>query len=124
MYVLTPAQKKQNLDWIEIDKYKPGAGPWDRVRQAPSKVKAILEISKGQMQAINRFEAKEAARMDKIFADPAFSSMAPADRVARMAVGKPSPEEFLRLLTPAQRKEWDAILALTEREYKNAIGVP
>jgi hypothetical protein len=139
MNVLDGAQQKQNLAWIQLEQYRPGAGPWDRVRNAETKIKALLTLSPDQIQRIDKFSSAEATERQKEFADLKGMPRDKANEEMRRRMARKTREEhqadwsamlkrgqdfIVKQLTPAQRKEWDTIMSLTEREYKSAAGAP
>lgn len=136
MTLLDPKQQKANLAFIQVDEYRPGPGPWDRVRKAPSKAKAILKVDGAQQAAFNAYLSEEHARKKAAIADLEGLPREEAQRIYAERMARKSRDEhraewdsnlkreqenMLKHLTAAQKAEWQMFMKLTDQEFLNAV---
>jgi hypothetical protein len=109
MWVLTPAQQKDSQkNVLQLDKYMPSPSPWDAVRNAPSRIKALLNITEAQTAAIRKIEKAYRGSDQKIHANPKGQV-----EILKLfwADDESESKEVRAVLTADQQKEWDAIRA-------------
>lgn len=109
MWTLTPAQQKSvQKNVLELDRYRPGSGPWDAVRKAPSKVKALLTVTPAQEAKIEAIENESGGDFLKI----AQSNVSVQEKFKKhWANDEAAAKKVRAVLTPDQLKEFDAIRA-------------
>ncbi|MGV3616184.1 MAG: hypothetical protein ACO1SV_12690 [Fimbriimonas sp.] len=137
MITLSPAQQDANLAWIQIDTYRPGPGPWDRVRKAPTLVDAILRVTPSQQKQFAKWEAEAVERQRHKWAHLAGMPKEEAiqrqrEEMARKSRAQHQAEwsamlareqsQIVSILTREQRDEWNEIMAKTDLEYRQALG--
>ena len=101
-------QQANQLKMINIERLLPG--PWERVKNAPTMANAILKVTPEQERlfATWKFQgapgAREAIRPGADFKEVRYRQLLHEQKMIRT------------ILTPAQRSEWDAILAKIRAE--------
>ena len=113
MLLQSPSQQANMLEMIQVDRLFPSPSPWDRVRKAPGVADAILRISDAQRKQFEKFDRQG-------YGTPPLGA-APGDWIQARRAQLAHQRTVIRpILTPAQRAEWDEILAKVDSEFKAA----
>lgn len=120
MWILSPAQQEaEKRDTLQLDKYRPGSGPWDAVRKAPSKVKHLLSLTKEQDAAILSIRNAgsdpflEVARSNRTYVEKTKAHWKNAEAES---------EAIRKVLNAEQKKEWDDLRKAGLRLQEDAFN--